>query len=107
MMIDHYVRHLIRSGDHVRTEYECRAPEGAACRLACDSCIRAQYEQCECGSRDGWTDQGQCMQMPWLTEDAPEECYDGDEQPVRGPGWQAIILEWNGDNYSWHYEEVA
>lgn len=108
----HYVQHFLRSGDYVQTEFTCTAREGASCRMVCQTCSDECREACECGSfnEDGdertpeMVDYGECMQILWLTQDAPEECFNGDEQPVRGPEPQAITLEWNGDNYDWDYE---
>lgn len=105
-MTDHYVRHILRSGDGVHTEYECRAEFGSRCRMCCDRCNRMQREQCECESRDSTPDlqdQGECLIVVWLTQDAPEEQFNGEDQPVRGPDWQPIVPEWNGDTYEWDY----
>lgn len=104
---DHYVRHVLRPGDYVKTEFECRAPFGSRCRLACDqpSC----REQCICESEHNRNpdlqDQGECLITAWLKNDAPEECYTGEEMPVRGPDWQPIVPEWNGDTWDWDYAE--
>jgi hypothetical protein len=120
-MSDHYVRHLLRPGDYVRTEFQCRAPETAPCRTMCRRCIiDEQREQCDCDyvtEKGDWDESDDekigrepalehgrpCNILAWLENDAPEECYNGEEAPVRGPGWQPIIPEWNGDNYDWDY----
>lgn len=109
----HFVQHFLRSGDYVSTEFSCTAPEGASCRMACQTCMNEQRERCECGFSTfnvecedrlpDMRDQGCCIQLPWLTEDAPEECYDGARQPVRGPDPQPINLKWTGDYYTWDY----
>lgn len=104
-MSDHYVRHMLRPGDYVLTEFECRAPFGARCRQACDqiSC----REQCICESEynrgPDLQDQGECLIVAWLKMDAPEESYNGESVPVRGPDWQPITPEWNGDSWEWDY----
>jgi len=102
---DHYVRHVLRPGDYVKTEFECRASFGARCRLACDQ-LECR-EQCICESEydrgADLQDQGECLIVAWLKNDAPEECYNGEEVPVRGPDWQPIIPEWNGDTWDWDY----
>lgn len=113
-MTDHYVRHILRSGDYVQTEFECRATEGGVCRTVCTTCMEEQREQCECSwFSDGNTverlptmgDLGTCGWLPWLTEDAPEEMYNGPEnEPVRGPGWQPINILWETHGeVSWEY----
>jgi hypothetical protein len=105
-MSDHYVRHILRAGDGVSTEYQCRAEFGARCRMCCDRCNRMQREQCECefdGSTPDLQDQGECLIIAWLENDAPEESYNGEVAPVRGPDWQPIVPEWNGDNWDWDY----
>lgn len=107
-MTDHYVRHLLRSGDYVKTEYQCRAEFGAKCRVVCDRCTKNHEEQCVCEYLDDplvpdMQDQGECMIVAWLENDAPEEQFNGEETPVRGPDWQPIVPEWNGDNWGWDY----
>lgn len=104
-MTDHFVRHVVRNGDHVKTEYQCRASEDAQCRQACARCWNDHEEVCICESRNREPDIRDvgCTIIPWLTEDAPEECYGGEDQPVRGPDWQPIDATWNGDNYEWDY----
>jgi hypothetical protein len=103
----HFVRHLLRPGDYVRTEFKCQAPEGAQCRLMCKRC--KGEEQCVCEYEDpprepDLQDQGECLIVTWLENDAPEECFNGeDDEPVRGPLWQPIVPEWNGDGYEWDY----
>jgi hypothetical protein len=99
--VTHYVRHLLRPGDYVSTEYRCDAPEGALCRLACTRCTGE--ERCVCDAPD-FQDTGECLVLPWLENGAPEECFGGDDgEPVRGPDWQPIDAEWNGDIYEWDY----
>lgn len=106
-MSDHYVRHILSSGDYIRTEFKCEAPFGAKCRMICDRCNRLQREQCECGWDDDLTpdlqDQGECMWVVWLDNDESFELYNGEDQPVRGPDWQPIEPEWNGEGYEWDY----
>lgn len=95
---------MLRPGDYVATQFECRAPVGARCRMACGRCTN--LEQCICessGRTPDLTDQGECLIVAWLTHDAPEECYNGEPAPVRGPGWQPITPEWNGDSWDWDY----
>lgn len=102
----HFVQHFLREGDYVQTEFTCAAPEGATCRMACRKCSDQQYEACVCNSLDDIPDLqdfGSCLIVHWLTEDAPEESYNGDREPVRGPEPQPIIEEFNGDNYGWVY----
>jgi len=97
----HYVRHLLRPGDYVSTEFKCDAPKGARCRMACKYCIGR--EMCICGEPD-LQDMGECLVLLWFTEDAPEECFSGkDGEPVRGPDWQPITPEWHGGGYEWDY----
>jgi hypothetical protein len=105
-MADHFVRHIVRSGDYVRTEFECRAPEGANCREVCKTCMDAGEERCMCGyyDREPVLVPSPCNYLGWF-EDAPEEMYDGTEQPVRGPDWQPITLSWQGDYFVWEYSE--
>ena len=108
-MTHHFVQHFLQPGDYVRTEFTCTAPEGAPCRMVCQLCEGECREACECECLDeprtpDIVDYGECTQIIWLTEDyAPEERYNGEKQPVRGPKPQAITLEWNGDNYYWNY----
>lgn len=111
-MTDHQVRHILRGGDSVCTEYRCVASEGAPCRVACLRCWKAGEEQCRCEAEEPirvpeMGDIGSCMVLTWLSEDAPEECFNGEEATeVRGPGWQPITPEWNGDNYEWDYASI-
>lgn len=51
-MTDHFVRHVVRNGDHVKTEYQCRASEDAQCRQACARCWNDHEEVCICESRN-------------------------------------------------------
>ncbi|QBQ71292.1 hypothetical protein SEA_BLACKBEETLE_2 [Mycobacterium phage Blackbeetle] len=110
MSEQHFVRHLVRPGDYVRTEFRCTAPVDSRCRVACKFCWERAYEQC-CCSEEGRVptlgDAGACNVMPWLDEGPSEELYSGPEQPVRGPGWQQIVVTWNGDYYEWTYAEPA
>ena len=108
-MADHFVRHLLRVGDHAITDFKCSADVGSSCRVTCILCESNGEECCVCESQEPPRDPrmgdiGYCMITAWLKEDAPEECYNGAEsQEVRGPGWQPIVPEWNGDNWSWDY----
>src|SRR4029077_15637721 len=108
-MTAHFVRHLLRPGDYVCTEFKCDAPEGTLCRMVCARCQKAQEEQGVCEYAEppcepDLQDMGRCQILLWFTEDAPEECYNGENgQPVRGPDWQPIVPEWDGDNYLWDY----
>jgi hypothetical protein len=113
-MTDHYVRHMLRDGDHVTTEFDCRAADDAPCRTVCLLCINEQRECCQCDyvevdGKEGRTPKiehgHECSICVWLEEDAPEESFNGEPQPVRGPDWQPIVPEWNGDNYDWDYAE--
>lgn len=107
-MTDHFVRHMLHAGDTIETQYECRAEVGAQCRTACKKCSDQQYEACVCASLDetpDMQDYGECLVVVWLNQDMPEEQFNGDDQPVRGPDWQPIVPEWNGDTYSWDYAE--
>ena len=119
----HFVRHMLRVGDYVRTEFECRAAETAECRTICARCIKdEQREQCDCEyvtEKGDWDDapddpigreprleHGQpCGMIAWFTETAPEEVYGGEPKPVRGPDWQPIVGIWNGDSYDWEYAD--
>lgn len=117
-MSDHYVRHLLQGGNGVKTEFECRATEGGACRTICTLCYAEVRDRCECShlDKDGeWKligdsrkpvmgDLGACGWLPFL-EEVPEECYNGPEdEPVRGPDWQPInILFETHDEVSWEY----
>lgn len=111
-MNDHYVRHMLRPGGDVSTEYQCRADEGATCRVTCRRCYEASEEQCMCGYYDREPDEqdiGRCLILDWLTESYPDELFNGEPQPIRGPDWQPIVPEWTGDNYDWDYapDDVA
>jgi hypothetical protein len=108
----HFVQHLLRPGDYVQTKFTCTAPEGAACRVACKTCADEERERCECswlrlseefGRVPNMQDFGYCLQTVWLSEDAPEEMYAGDRQPVRGPEPQPINVQWIDDCYGWEY----
>jgi hypothetical protein len=104
----HFVQHFLRDGDYVQTQFSCTAPEGAKCRTACKTCYDEHREVCECETLDdertpNLVDFGYCLQIIWLSEDAPEERYNGERQPVRGPDPQPITLEWEGDYYLWDY----
>ena len=104
-MTDHYVRHMLEvQGCGVSTEYECRAEVGSKCRLTCIACERECREGCTCDEPD-LQDYGRCLIVEWLTEDAPDEQFNGERQPIRGPDWQLIVPEWNGDNWEWDYKE--
>jgi hypothetical protein len=100
---------MVRPGDYVRTEYQCRAAEEAPCRTVCKTCIVDEArEQCDCEYLDQPREpiliHGEpCHYVAWFENDAPEECYNGEESPVRGPDWQPITPEWNGDAYEWDY----
>lgn len=104
-MSDHYVQHMLHSGDYVRTQFECRAPENAPCRTWCDTCEKEQREQCECSalSRTPNLIGGHPCSIIQFLCDAAEESYDGREQPVRGPEPQPIVAIWEGDYYVWDY----
>lgn len=104
----HFVQHFLDPGYGVNTEFTCTAPEGAVCRVACQTCYDEQREVCECEYIDpprksNIIDQGCCLMITWLNEDSPEECYNGERAPVRGPEPQPITPEWTGDNYDWDY----
>jgi hypothetical protein len=75
--------------------------------MICDTCNRNQEEQCICESEHNRApdlqDQGECMIVSWLEMDAPEEQFNGEDTPVRGPDWHPIVPEWNGDTYEWDY----
>lgn len=102
----HFVQHFLRDSDSVQTEFSCTAPEGAPCRMFCKTCMDEQLEACQCEYDDFRTpnmvDMGSCNYLNWL-EDAPEEVYNGNRQPVRGPDPQPITLEWTGDYFCWDY----
>lgn len=106
-MSDHFVRHILTSGDTVKAEFECRAEVGASCRSACD-CYDKEYEMCESpGAGDDKhprTDRGECLQLVFITEGDPDYSYDGPDRPVCGPDWQPITLEWQGEYFTWDYE---
>lgn len=114
-MSNHFVQHFLRSGDYVQTEFTCTAGEGANCRMVCKTCHDECRERCECGNSTfgieredrlpNLVDYGECGQIIWLNEDAPEEMYKGSRKPVRGPEPQAIILEWDGGSYGWDYAQ--
>lgn len=94
---------------HVHTEFTCTAPVGAQCRMHCKTCYDEQLEACQCsiwggGSRmPNMQDFGSCLAITWLSNDAPEECYEGTREPVRGPEPQPITVLWNSDNCGWEY----
>jgi ferredoxin-thioredoxin reductase catalytic subunit len=103
--MNHFVRHML-DRDTVHTEFQCTAPEGAPCRTACKTCWNEQREACMCESLEREPDMGDvghCHILVWLQEDAPDECFNGEYQPVRGPSWQPITPEWTGDHYEWDY----
>lgn len=110
-MNHHFVQHFLQPGDYVRTKFTCTAPVGAPCRVACELCEGECREVCQCECLNEprtpkMVDYGECLQLLWLTENAPEECFTGEEQPVRGPDPQPIVLKYNGydgDNYGWDY----
>lgn len=82
----------LRSGDYVAAEYQCRAEFGARCRMACNRCNSEKFERCICES-----------ELARAPDDEPKEQFNGEDQPVRGPGWQPIVPEWNGDSWEWDY----
>jgi hypothetical protein len=103
----HFVQHFLSAGDYVKTLFTCTAPVGAACRMACDICMKAQKDRCECLWLKDFPapdikDQGQCLTIPWFN-DTPEEMYDGSRQPVRWPDPQPIKLVFDGESVSWDY----
>lgn len=104
-MSDHYVSHTLSSGDYVRTKFECRAGDNAPCRTWCDTCEKEQREQCECSGLDREPNLigGHPCSIVVFLEHAPEEAYDGLDQPVRGPDPQPITATWEGDYYVWDY----
>ena len=105
----HFVQHFIRPGDYVQTVFTCTAPEGAKCRMICKRCSDQQHEACVCaswgelGREPDLQDFGECLVVLWLNQDAPEESYIGERQPIRGPEPQPFVEEWNGDDYGWEY----
>ena len=104
---EHSVRHIVRGGDYVRTEFRCTAPPDARCRTFCQRCIDDSEEQCLCGYYDREpveTTGHPCNYLAWM-ESAPEESYDGPDTPARGPGWQPVTFEWQGDFYTWRYRD--
>ena len=108
-MSSHFVRHIVESGQSVTTEFQCTAAKMAPCRTVCRPCYEAEYDNCECGGMGELKDLGTCCWLPFITEDNPEEHFDGIRQPVCGPSWQPITLIWNpGDEtYYWDYEQVT
>lgn len=105
-MNHHFVQHFLRPGDYVQTKFTCTAPEGAKCREACRKCSDQQREACVCASLDEQPDLqdfGECFVVLWLSQDAPEECFTGEHQAVKGPEPQPIEYEWDGDCFSWDY----
>jgi hypothetical protein len=105
----HFVQHFLRPGDYVQTEFTCTAPVGAKCRMVCKTCSDEQREACECdplgdlNRTPNMQDYGSCLVLDWLANDAPEESYNGDSQPVRGPEPQPILENWTGNDYGWNY----
>jgi len=106
-MSDHYVRHLLSPGDTVRTHFECRAPLDGHCRSVCTKCgCFARY--CDCRSfAEPIVKTGEPYGILPFLEEEPEYTYDGEETPVRGPSWHPISLSWDGDGYTWHYDEIG
>lgn len=103
----HFVQHRIADEGQVRTQYECRAEQGADCRQSCQRCWDSASEECECRYNDlepDLQDMGHCVVLEWLKQ-SPDECYGGPEQPVRGPDWQPVTLSWYGDYFTWDYAE--
>lgn len=102
----HFVQHFLRPGDYVQTVFTCTAPEDASCRMACRKCSDQQREACVCASLDDipdMQDYGECLIVLWLNADAPEECYNDERKPVRGPEPQPITVDWDRDDYGWNY----
>lgn len=104
-MSDHYVRHMLSNGDTVRTQFECRAPEDGRCRSVCKKC-QSFAHSCDCRpfAEPILVTGEPCGVLPFLEEES-EYCYGGDDdEPVRA-GWNPISLDWDGDGYTWHYDE--
>jgi hypothetical protein len=104
----HFVQHFLNPCGYVKTVFTCTAPVGAKCRMHCKTCYGNGLEACGCEYREpprepDMQDFGSCLIVDWLNDDAPEESYNGERTPVRGPEPQAIQEEWNGDNYGWDY----
>lgn len=105
---DHAVRHLVRPGDLIRTEYRCTAGPDAPCRTFCQTCWDEAQERCVCDDSDRkpvLTGGHPCNYLSWIENGEPEWAYNGPEEPVRGPGWQPIVFHWEGDDYSWRYRD--
>lgn len=108
MTNEHFARHILQSGDSVRTVFECRAPETAPCRTICRTCLdEGQESGCVCDQldlpREPNPEHGRpCNYISWM-EQAPEESYGGDEIPVQGPEWQPVVFTWEGDYFIWEY----
>ena len=79
----------------------CDEPQGAACRTTCAKGV-CEHTGCEHAEPANY-----CNIVEWISEgggDAPAECYSGPgTQPADGP----IVVEWDGDNYLWHYSDGA
>lgn len=103
------VEHVLRvelDGDSLHSRVECRATEGAACRLVCAEDCGAETYPCysydpatkedrEHAQKDG----GFCNIAEWINADVPEVSHQRVKEPVFDG--MPILPEWEGDYYSW------
>ena len=96
-------------------DVKCDAPETADCRYTCsskceswgdiyreDGIVFHVYEDDNGTSVRHPMTPCDCIVIPWLSDDSIMERYSGPTVTVHdGP----IVVEWNGDGYSWHYPE--
>lgn len=100
--MNHFVRHMVDK-DCIDTEFQCTAEADAPCRTACQCVVRTDYnEVCLC-ENPVLVDLGYCNPLEYL-QDAPDEVFAGKRQSAR-TGWSPITLQWEGDYYTWDYDD--
>ena len=84
---------------------ECHAAPDAACRKRPD-CEAELWVENWCEDHDGEhpvTGGHDCWQLPWVNSTSLDETYDGPGAPVTIYPGRAVVIEWSGDDCSWHY----
>ena len=104
MASDHFIHIYLSEPFGLEVEWKCEADATADCKTYCPA-PECQDEACVDYDRhrQHWVpfDDGGCSALVWLEEGGTwDEMYEGPDVDVHsGP----IVLNWEGDGYSWRY----